>query len=132
MAERRYDMSKNRNNRLSGEMKRVIADIIRKEVKDPRISDLMSVTDVNVTEDLKFAKVYISVYGDSEPTLEALQSAKGFIRREVGRNIKMRITPELIFVKDDSIEKGIYMSSLIDKVINKEAGKRDDNETESE
>ncbi|MBP1925294.1 ribosome-binding factor A [Sedimentibacter acidaminivorans] len=125
-------MSKNRNNRLSGEMKRVIADIIRKEVKDPRISDLMSVTDVNVTEDLKFAKVYISVYGDSEPTLEALQSAKGFIRREVGRNIKMRITPELIFVKDDSIEKGIYMSSLIDKVINKEAGKRDDNETESE
>jgi ribosome-binding factor A len=132
IVERRYDMSKNRNNRLSGEMKRVIADIIRKEVKDPRISDLMSVTDVNVTEDLKFAKVYISVYGDSEPTLEALQSAKGFIRREVGRNIKMRITPELIFVKDDSIEKGIYMSSLIDKVINKEAGKRDDNETESE
>jgi ribosome-binding factor A len=132
MAERRYDMSKNRNNRLSGEMKRVIADIIRKEVKDPRISDLMSVTDVSVTEDLKFAKVFISVYGDSEPTLEALQSAKGFIRREVGKNIKMRITPELIFVKDDSIEKGIYMSSLIDKVINEEAGKKDDNEIESE
>lgn len=125
-------MSKNRNNRLSGEMKRVIAEIIRKEVKDPRISDLMSVTDVNVTEDLKFAKVFISVYGDSEPTLEALQSAKGFIRREVGKNIKMRITPELIFVKDDSIEKGIYMSSLIDKVINEEAGKKDDNEIESE
>ncbi len=125
-------MSKNRNNRLSGEMKRVIADIIRKEVKDPRISDLMSVTDVSVTEDLKFAKVFISVYGDSEPTLEALQSAKGFIRREVGKNIKMRITPELIFVKDDSIEKGIYMSSLIDKVINEEAGKKDDNEIESE
>jgi ribosome-binding factor A len=132
MAERRYDMSKNRNNRLSGEMKRVIADVIRKEVKDPRISDLMSVTDVNVTEDLKFAKVFISVYGDSEPTLEALKSAKGFIRREVGKNIKMRITPELIFVKDDSIEKGIYMSSLIDKVINEEAGKKDDNEIESE
>ncbi len=125
-------MSKNRNNRLSGEMKRVIADVIRKEVKDPRISDLMSVTDVNVTEDLKFAKVYISVYGDSEPTLEALKSAKGFIRREIGKNIKMRITPELIFVKDDSIEKGIYMSSLIDKVINEEAGKKDDNEIESE
>jgi ribosome-binding factor A len=131
IVERRYDMSKKRNSRLSGEMKKVIADIIRKDVKDPRISDLMSVTDVNVTEDLKFAKVYISVYGDSEPTLEALQSAKGFIRREVGRNIKMRITPELIFVKDDSIEKGIYMSSLIDKVINEEAGKKDD-EIESE
>jgi len=133
-------MSKKRNSRLSGEMKKVIADIIRKDVKDPRISDLMSVTDVNVTDDLKFAKVFISVYGDYEPTLEALQSAKGFIRREVGRNIKMRITPELIFVKDDSIEKGIYMSSLINKVINDqasnkvinddEAGNEDENENE--
>ncbi len=125
-------MSKKRNNRLSGEMKRVISDIIRTEVKDPRISELMSVTDVNVTEDLKYAKVYISVYGDSQPTLEALQSAKGFIRREVGKNIKMRITPELIFEKDDSIEKGIYMNSLINKVISEEAGKKDENESESE
>lgn len=134
-------MSKKRNSRLSGEMKKVIADIIRKDVKDPRISDLTSVTDVNVTDDLKFAKVYISVYGDIEQTLEALRSAKGFIRREVGRNIKMRITPELIFVKDDSIEKGIYMSSLINKVINEqesnnvindddEAGNEDENENE--
>lgn len=133
-------MSKKRNSRLSGEMKKVIADIIRKDVKDPRISDLTSVTDVNVTDDLKFAKVYISVYGDIEQTLEALQSAKGFIRREVGRNIKMRITPELIFVKDDSIEKGIYMSSLINKVINEqesnnvinddEAGNEDENDNE--
>jgi len=72
-------MSKKRNSRLSGEMKKVIADIIRKDVKDPRISDLMSVTDVNVTDDLKFAKVFISVYGDYEPTLEALQSAKDLL-----------------------------------------------------
>jgi ribosome-binding factor A len=125
-------MSKKRNSRLSGEMKRVIADIIRTQVKDPRISDLMSVIDVHVTEDLKFAKVFISVYGDSEPTLEALQSAKGFIRREVGRKIKMRLTPELIFVKDDSIEKGIYMSSLINQVINDEADRKGDDENESE
>nr|WP_312576161.1 30S ribosome-binding factor RbfA [Sedimentibacter sp.] len=125
-------MSKKRNSRLSGEMKKVIAEIIRKDVKDPRISDLMSVTDVHVTEDLKFAKVFISVYGESEPTLEALKSARGFIRREVGKNIKMRLTPELIFVKDDSIEKGIYMSSLINKVINDEAGRKDDDETKSE
>ncbi len=132
IVERRYDMSKKRNSRLSGEMKKVIAEIIRKDVKDPRISDLMSVTDVHVTEDLKFAKVFISVYGESEPTLEALKSARGFIRREVGKNIKMRLTPELIFVKDDSIEKGIYMSSLINKVINDEAGRKDDDETKSE
>ena len=123
-------MSKKRNNRLSGEMRKVIAEIIRTQVKDPRISDLTSVTEVHVTEDLKYAKVYISVYGDSQSTFEALQSAKGFIRREVGKSIKMRITPELIFEKDDSIEKGIYMSSLIDKVINNEAGSKDENESE--
>ena len=124
-------MSKKRNNRLSGEMQRVISDIIRTEVKDPRISELTSVTDVYVTDDLKYAKVYISVYGDSKPTLDALQSAKGFIRREVGKNIKMRITPELIFEKDDSIEKGIYMNSLINKVINNdEAGSKDEDESE--
>jgi len=127
-------MSKKRNDRLSGEMKKIISDIIRTQVKDPRISDLMSVTDVKVDEDLKYAKVYISVYGDSQPTLEALQSAKGFIRREVGRNIKLRLTPELIFEKDDSIEKGIYMSNLINKVIRQddEASKRDQNESEPE
>lgn len=125
-------MSIKRNNRLSGEMRKVISDIIRMEVKDPRISELLSITDVKVTEDLKYAKVYISVYGDYQPTLEALRSAKGFIRREVGRRIKMRITPELIFEKDDSIEKGFYMSSLINKVIREEAEKKDDDENESE
>jgi ribosome-binding factor A len=125
-------MSKRRNDRLSGEMKRVISEIIRNDVKDPRISELMSITDVHVTEDLKYAKVFVSVYGDAGPTLEALKSAKGFIRREVGKNIKMRITPELIFEKDDSIEKGIYMSSLINKVIAEEAEKGDENESESE
>lgn len=116
-------MENRRNTRLSGEMKKVISEVIRNEVKDPRISELLSVTDVSVTEDLKFAKVFISVYGDAEPTLAALKSAKGFIRREVGKRIKMRLTPELIFEKDDSIEKGIYMASLINKVIEEESRK---------
>ncbi|HHZ02693.1 MAG TPA: 30S ribosome-binding factor RbfA [Tissierellia bacterium] len=110
-------MAKRRNSRLSVEMKRVISEIIRNDVKDPRISDLMSITDVHVTEDLKYAKVYVSTYGDIEPTLIALESAKGFIKKEIGKRTKIRLIPELIFIKDDSIEKGIYMSSLIDKVI---------------
>ena len=125
-------MANRRNNRLSGEMKKVISEVIRNEVKDPRISELLSVTDVNVTEDLKFAKVYISVYGDIEPTLEALRSAKGFIRREVGKRIKMRLTPELLFEKDDSIEKGIYMSSLINKVIEDEESRKPQDESDDE
>lgn len=123
-------MSNRRTNRLSGEIKRVISEIIRTELKDPRISELFSVTDVKVTEDLKYAKVYISVYGDSDPTLEALQSARGYIRRELGKKIKMRIIPELIFEKDDSIEKGIYMNSLINKLMKEEAGKKNEDETE--
>lgn len=125
-------MANRRNNRLSGEMKRVISEVIRNEVKDPRISELLSVTDVQVTEDLKFAKVYISVYGDIEQSLNALKSASGFIRREVGRRIKMRLTPELIFEKDQSIEKGIYMSSLINKVIEEEASRKVEDESDDE
>ena len=113
-------MEKRRNNRLSGEMKKAISEIIRNDVKDPRISELMSIMDVHVTEDLKFAKIYVSDYNDVEQTLIALQSAKGFIRKEIGKKIKMRIIPELIFIKDDSIEKAMYMSSLIDKVIEEE------------
>lgn len=125
-------MANRRNTRLSGEMKKVISEVIRNEVKDPRISELLSVTDVNVTEDLKFAKVFISVYGDAEPTLAALKSAKGFIRREVGKRIKMRLTPELIFEKDDSIEKGIYMASLINKVIEEEESRKVESESDDE
>lgn len=121
-------MAKRRNNRLSGEMKKVISEIVRTDVKDPRISELMSVTDVQVTEDLKFAKIYISDYNDVDQTLIALQSAKGFIRREIGKKIKMRIIPELIFIKDDSIEKAMYMSSLIDKIIEEENSRKVDNE----
>lgn len=125
-------MANRRNDRLSGEMKRVISEIIRTEVKDPRLSELVSVTDVNVTEDLKYAKVYISVYGDIKQNLDALHSARGFIRRELGKRIKMRIIPELLFEKDDSIEKGIYMSSLINKVIEEEAIRKVEDESDDE
>lgn len=125
-------MANRRNNRLSGEMKKVISEIIRNEVRDPRLSELLSITDVNVTEDLKYAKVYVSVYGDIEQSLEALKSARGFIRREVGKRIKLRITPELLFEKDESIEKGIYMSSLINKVIKDEESRKVDDESDDE
>lgn len=127
-------MAKRRNSRLSGEMRKAISEIIISDVKDPRISELMSITDVHVTEDLKFAKVYVSDYNDVDTTLIALESAKGFIRKEIGKKVKMRIIPELIFIKDDSIEKGFYMSSLIDKVIKDDEKIRkvsiEDNESE--
>lgn len=125
-------MSSRRSSRLSEEMKRVISEIIRNEVKDPRVSELLSITDVHVTEDLKYAKVYVSVYGDIEPSLKALENAKGFIRTEIGKRIKMRIIPELLFEKDNSIERGIYMSKLIDKVIENEKNRKAKDESENE
>ncbi|QSX06544.1 30S ribosome-binding factor RbfA [Sedimentibacter sp. zth1] len=119
-------MSIKRNNRLMGEMKKIISEIIRRDVKDPRISEMLSITDLKITEDLKTAKVYVSIYGESEPTIDALNRAKGFIRRELSKKMKIRTVPELFFEKDYSIEKGIYMSNLIDKVINQEASSVDD------
>lgn len=118
-------MSIKRNNRLNGEMKKIISEIIKRDVKDPRISEMLSITDINITEDLKTAKVYVSIYGESEPTIEALNRAKGFIRKELSRKMKIRTVPELFFEKDFSIEKGIYISSLINQVISQEAGAND-------
>lgn len=123
-------MSIKRNNRLSGEMKKIISEIIKRDVKDPRISEMLSITDINITEDLKSAKVYVSIYGESEPTIDALNRAKGFIRKELSKRMKIRTVPELFFEKDFSIEKGIYISNLIDKVINQEAGANDESNEE--
>ncbi len=113
-------MSIKRNNRLTGEFKKLISEIIKRDVKDPRISDMMSITDVTITEDLKTAKVYVSVLGDSAPTIDALNRAKGFIRKELNRKIKIRTIPELFFEKDFSIERGVYMNKLINEVISKD------------
>ena len=123
-------MSIKRNHRLNGEMKKIISEIIKRDVKDPRISEMLSITDINITEDLKSAKVYVSIYGESEPTIEALNRAKGFIRKELSRKMKIRTVPELFFEKDFSIEKGIYISSLINQVISQEAGANDESSEE--
>lgn len=123
-------MSLKRNSRLSGEMKKVIAYIVRDQLNDPRISDMLSITDVEVTDDLRYAKVYVSVYGSREnasSTLDALNYAKGYIRREMGKQLKIRYVSELTFVLDNSIVNGIEMSKLIEKVLDDDnKGKKDD------
>ncbi|MCR4908810.1 MAG: 30S ribosome-binding factor RbfA [Lachnospiraceae bacterium] len=108
-----------KNNRVNGEVMRSLSGIIR-ELKDPRIGVMTSVTAVKVAPDLKTCKVYISVLGSEEEcksTLEGLNSAKGFIRRELALRVNLRNTPELTFVMDDSIRYGIDMSKKIDEVI---------------
>lgn len=111
-----------KNTRINEEVLRELSNIIRGEVKDPRVSSLTSVVAVEVAPDLKTAKAYISVLGDEEAqakTLEGLMSSSGFIRHKLAQNVNLRNTPEITFVMDQSIEYGVRMSHLIDEV-NKE------------
>ena len=116
-------MKKNsiRNTRINGEVQRELSNIIRGEIKDPRIHEMTSVVSVEVAPDLKTCKAYISVLGDEEAqkrTLEGLKSAEGYIRRTLAKNINLRNTPEVKFIPDQSIAYGVKMSKLIDEVNN--------------
>ena len=108
-----------KNTRINEEVMRELSNIIRLEVKDPRISPVTSVVSVEVAPDLKTCKAFISVLGDDEAvkkTLEGLKSSAGFIRRELARRINLRNTPEITFVSDQSIAYAAKMSKLIDEV----------------
>ena len=114
-----------KNTRINGEVQRTLAEIIRSEIKDPRIAPLTSVVSVEVAPDLKTCKAWISVYGDEEiqkSTLEGLKSAEGYIRRELARRVNLRNTPEIRFIVDQSIAYGVKMSKLIDEVNRKKTG----------
>lgn len=120
-----------KNTRVNGEVMRVLADIIRGDIKDPRISMLTSVVNVEVAPDLKTCKAWISVLGDDkavEDTLEGLNSAKSYIRRELARRINLRNTPEITFVMDQSIAYGVKMSKLIDDVNETSTSKAEEEE----
>lgn len=110
-------MAKYRRGRINEEMARELASILR-EIKDPRVSDaFVSVTSVDVTPDLKFAKVYFSsMSGDKKEIKKGLVSATGFIRRRIAETLNLRITPELTFLPDDSIEYGAHINSLLRKI----------------
>lgn len=115
-----------RTDRISEEMKKEVSSIIRNELKDPRLPEMLSITSAEVTRDLRYAKIYISVLGSEEEkknALKGLKNAAGFIRREVGHRMQLRYTPELIFELDNSIERGVYITKLINDTIH---GKRED------
>ena len=121
-----------KNIRINSEVHRELSNIIRSEIKDPRINPMTSVVDVEVAPDLKSCKAYISVLGDEESqkaTLEGLRSAEGYIRRQLAKNINLRNTPEIKFIMDQSIEYGVIMSHHIDDV-NKNMSHEEETETE--
>lgn len=107
-----------RIDKINAEVQRELSSIIR-DMKDARIPVMTSVVAVNVTSDLRYAKVYVSVMGDyktKKDAITALQNAKGFVRRELGQRMKMRYTPEIVFVEDNSIEHGAYINKLLREV----------------
>ena len=108
-----------KNIRINEEVMRELANIIRSEIKDPRINPMTSVVSVEVAPDLKTAKAYISVLGNEQSqqdTIKGLKSAEGYIRRALAKSINLRNTPEITFILDQSIEYGINMSKKIDEV----------------
>lgn len=108
-----------RKDRVSEQVRRELAEIIRAELKDPRVG-MISLTDVEVTPDYAHAKVYFSTLSGKEKAadvLEGLQKASGFLRRELGRRIKIHTTPQLHFVFDESLERGADLSKLIEAAV---------------
>ena len=112
-----------KNTRINGEVQTVLSEIIRGEIKDPRISPLTSVVSVSVAPDLKTCKAFISVLGNEEAqenTMAGLKSAVGYVRRQLAKELNLRNTPEITFVLDQSIEYGVNMSKMIDDVVSKD------------
>ena len=107
-------MASNRIGRINEEIQREMSSLIR-TVKDPRVTGLISVTAVDTTPDLKYCKLYISVLdkSDVDQVLKGLKSASGSLRRELGRSLNLRNTPELTFVRDDSIDQGAHILDML-------------------
>ncbi|OZB97844.1 30S ribosome-binding factor RbfA [Paenibacillus sp. XY044] len=117
-------MAKIRAGRVGEQIKKELSQLIQSELKDPRIG-FVTVTGVEVTNDLSQAKVYLSVLGDNEQknnTLKALEKANGFLRSELGKRVRLRHTPELIFKFDESIAYGSHIEKLLGEI-----GKNEDN-----
>lgn len=115
-----------KNTRLNGEVLKILAEIIRGEIKDPRIPQFTSVVSVEVAPDLKNCKAFISVLGDEDDAknaLEGLKSASGFIRNRIAKEMNLRNTPDIHFFIDQSIAYGVDMSHKIDEVIKADAKK---------
>ena len=107
-------MASNRMGRINEEIQREMSALIR-TVKDPRVTGMVSVTAVEATNDLRYAKIFISVLdkNDVNQVLKGLKSAAGYLRRELGHALNLRYTPELIFERDDSIDKGAHVLDLL-------------------
>ena len=126
-------MSSNRINRINEDIQRELADLLR-TVKDPRVQGLISITRVDTTSDLRYARVYISVLDKDQEkdVLKGLKSAGGFLRRELGRALQLRYTPELQFIADDSIQHGAHILEILRQVERQDEARDDPDAGETE
>ena len=120
-----------RTNRIACEMQKALTEIISREMNDPRIPVITSVTKVKLTKDLQFAKAYVSMVAKDEEknkAIECLNSSTGFIRSCLGKKMIIRQLPQLVFETDNSVEEGVHMAAVIDRVIKAEKEGKKDNE----
>ena len=123
-------MASNRIGRINEEIQRELAGLIR-NLKDPRVQTMLSITRVDTTTDLRYSKIYVSVLEESrgKEALKGLKSAGGWLRRELGQKLQLRYTPELVFELDDSLKYGAHMYDLLSKLSreeNSQDGENDD------
>jgi ribosome-binding factor A len=121
-------VSENRIRRVAEQIKKDVSAIIASEIKDPRVAGLTSITDVELTKDLRYASIYVSIFGteaEKEETLQTLIRASGFIRSEIGRRIRLRYTPEISFYLDSSLEYGAHIERVI-RSLKEETGDEDE------
>jgi ribosome-binding factor A len=112
-------MAGNRSRRINGEMQKCFADILRTEMKDPRISIMTSVVRAEVTNDLSYANIFVSIYDTDKmkkSTIIALNHAHGFLRSEIAKRLKLRKIPELRIFEDDSMEQSAKIAKIIDDI----------------
>ncbi|EHR34434.1 30S ribosome-binding factor RbfA [Helcococcus kunzii] len=124
-------MDKKRIKRIESELKKEISALINTELKNPRIAPITSITEVDLTDDLQSAKIYVSVFGkeyEKKETIEALQHSIGFIKRELGKRMQLRHIPELKIILDEHIEEAMRMEKLISDVIKKDEEARNERE----
>lgn len=112
-------MANYRGGRINEEVRREVSNIIQNEIKDPRLTAMISVTDVKVTKDLRYAKVFVSIFAKDDEekanSFTALKNASGYIRKEIGIRINLRYNPQIIFELDDSINYGMRIEQLIER-----------------
>ncbi len=128
-------MKKYRLKRYNEILKHEISDLIFKELKDPRIKGMITVTEVDVAADAKSAKIYVSIFGvdekESKKVMDGLKSAEYFIKHRLLKNLRLRYAPNLFFIKDESIERGVRIINKLTKLNNNDNGEKDEKRDEN-